>query len=118
MEKKIERRKKRKRRARKKIYGTAERPRLSVHRSLKYIYSQIINDDLGKTLTACSSIEKDIRDGSIHPKQEVTKKVGKILAERALEKGIKKVVFDRGCYAFSGRIKALAESAKEGGLEF
>lgn len=95
--------------------GTAERPRLSVFRSLSRIYAQIINDEGGVTLVAASA--KDIK-GKIKNKTEAAKEVGRILAERAKEKGIEKVVFDRGAYKYHGRVRALADGARDGGLKF
>jgi large subunit ribosomal protein L18 len=95
------------------------RPRLSVHRSSKHIYAQIIDDKAGKTLAAASSLEKDLKSSS---KTGADKKaaavVGKLVAERALKAGVKTVVFDRGGYLFHGRVKALADAAREGGLTF
>jgi large subunit ribosomal protein L18 len=107
------------RRIREKISGNSNRPRLCVYRSLKYIYAQIIDDSQGKTLVAASTVEKDVRgkaknSGNI----EACKLVGKTIAERAKTKGIKSVVFDRGGYLYHGRIKAVAEAARESGLEF
>ena len=102
-------------RVRGKISGTAERPRLSVFRSEKNIYAQIIDDVAGNTLVAASSVEKDFGPGS---NKEAARKVGKLIAERALAKGIEEVVFDRGGYIYHGRVKALAEGAREGGLKF
>ena len=102
-------------RVRGKISGTAERPRLSVFRSEKNIYAQIIDDVAGNTLVAASSVEKDFGPGS---NKEAARKVGKLIAERALAKGIEEVVFDRGGYIYHGRVAALAEGAREGGLEF
>lgn len=102
-------------RVRKKVYGTAERPRLAVFRSLKHISAQIINDDDGRTLVAASSLEKDAgATGNI----EGAKKVGQLLAKRAKEQGIKAVVFDRGGFRYHGRLAGLAEGAREGGLDF
>lgn len=93
--------------------------RLSVYRSLKHIYAQIIDDIKGYTLVSASSLDKEFKEnGSYKGNIETAKKVGKLLAERALEKNIKKVVFDRGGYLYHGRIKALAEAAREAGLEF
>lgn len=106
---------KRKYRVKRKIFGTYERPRLSVHRSLKHIYAQIINDEDGKTLVFACSTKKDIVS---EKKTEMAKKIGYLIGKQAIEKGIKKVVFDRGEYPYQGRIKALAESAREAGLEF
>ena len=102
-------------RVRGKISGTAERPRLSVFRSEKHIYAQIIDDVAGNTLVAASSVEKDFGPGS---NKEAARKVGKLVAERALAKGIEEVVFDRGGYIYHGRVKQLAEGAREGGLKF
>ena len=98
-----------------KISGTAERPRLDVFRSSKHIYAQIIDDVAGVTLVSASSMEKGFEGfgGNI----EAAGKVGKMIAEKALEKGIKTVVFDRGGFVYHGRVKALAEGAREGGLE-
>jgi large subunit ribosomal protein L18 len=105
------------RRALKRVgYG---RPRLSVFRSSKHIYAQVIDDAKGETLVAASSIEKDVRAGGKSGANiEAAKAVGKRLAERAKEKGVKAVVFDRGGYLYHGRVKALADAAREGGLEF
>ena len=102
-------------RVRGKISGTPERPRLSVFRSEKNIYAQIIDDVAGNTLVAASSVEKDFGPGS---NKEAARKVGKLIAERALAKGIEEVVFDRGGYIYHGRIQELAEGAREGGLRF
>ena len=104
-------------RVRRYIQGTAETPRLNVFRSLSNIYAQIIDDESGKTLVAASTIEKSVKEtygGNI----EAAKAIGKTIAERALAKGIKNVVFDRGGYIYHGRVKALAEGAREGGLKF
>ena len=107
---------KRHNRVRGKISGTAERPRLSVFRSESNIYAQIIDDVAGNTLVAASSVEKGFEGngGNI----EAAKKVGAMVAERALQKGIEEVVFDRGGYVYHGRVAALAEGAREGGLKF
>ena len=102
-------------RVRGKISGTAERPRLSVFRSEKNIYAQIIDDVAGNTLVAASSVEKDFGPGS---NKEAARKVGKLVAERALAKGIETVVFDRGGYVYHGRVQELADGAREGGLKF
>ncbi|HEY8342021.1 MAG TPA: 50S ribosomal protein L18 [Calditerricola sp.] len=114
-----EMRKKRHLRVRKKVFGTPERPRLNVFRSNKHIYAQIIDDLKGHTLVAASTLDKELRDqiengGNV----EAAAKVGALVAKRALEKGITKVVFDRGGYKYHGRVKALAEAAREAGLEF
>jgi large subunit ribosomal protein L18 len=104
------------RRIRQRIRGTPERPRLAVFRSLAHIYAQIIDDLAGRTLVSASSKEKNstINGGNVAGAKEV----GRLLAQRALEKGIRKVVFDRGGYLYHGRVKALADAAREGGLEF
>ena len=105
-------------RIRKNISGTNERPRLRVFKSNKHIYAQIIDDVAGKTMVAMSTVEKDFDKGSEKGKVESAKKVGKVIAERALAVGIQKVVFDRGGYRYMGRVKALADGAREGGLQF
>jgi large subunit ribosomal protein L18 len=105
----------RKRRVRGKISGVAERPRLAVFRSNKGIYAQIVDDDAGRTLAAARSSEVE---ASGLDKSAIAKKVGQLVAERAKEKGIASVVFDRSGYLYHGRVKALAEGAREGGLEF
>ena len=104
------------RRVRGKIQGTAQRPRLNVFRSTNHIYAQVIDDVKGVTLAAASSLDKAF-DGNGGNK-EAARKVGKLIAERAAEKGITEVVFDRGGYLFHGRVKELAEGAREGGLKF
>ena len=103
-------------RVRKKVSGTAERPRLSVYRSEKNIYAQIIDDIAGNTLVSASSLDKDF--SNVGSNKESAKQVGELVAKKALEKGIKEVVFDRGGYIYHGRVKELAEGAREGGLEF
>ena len=107
---------KRHNRVRGKISGTAERPRLCVFRSENHIYAQIIDDVAGNTLVSASSVEKGFegKGGNV----EAAKKIGAVVAERALQKGIEEVVFDRGGYIYHGRVKALAEGAREGGLKF
>ncbi len=119
-EKKKIRREKIRKRVRAKIFGTPDRPRLSVYRSLKHIYAQLIDDTRGHTLVAMSSLSKEIRDEvkNAKTKTEVSRIVGLALAKKALEKGITRVVFDRNGYKYHGRIKALAEAAREGGLIF
>jgi len=107
---------KRHKRVRAHISGTAERPRLDVFRSAKHIYAQIIDDVNGVTLAAAASNEKDF--GIYGGNQEAAKKVGELVAQRAKDKGIEVVVFDRGGYLYHGRVKALAEAAREGGLKF
>ena len=117
---KTEARRKRRKRVRKKVRGTPERPRLMVFRSSRNIYAQIIDDTISKTLVDASSMSRDI-------KQQITGKggnregasvIGKTIAERALKKGIKKVVFDRNGFLYHGRVKALSDAARENGLEF
>ena len=106
-------------RVRKKISGTPARPRLCVYRSNKHIYAQIIDDIAGNTLVAASTVEKDIMAQIAEvDKKGAAKIVGKVVAERALAAGIKTVVFDRGGYLYHGRVAALAEGAREGGLNF
>lgn len=106
-------------RVRKKVYGTAERPRLNVFRSEKHIYAQIINDDLGTTLVAASSLDKELAEKiSCGSNKEAAKAVGELVAKRAADKGIKTVVFDRGGYIYHGRVKELADAAREAGLDF
>ena len=100
-------------------YAAAGRTRLSVFRSSKHIYAQLIDDDKGETLAAASSLEKALRESAkTGANIAAAKSVGKLIAERAKEKGIKDVVFDRGGYLYHGRIKALADAAREGGLNF
>ena len=99
--------------------AAGERKRLSVFRSSKHIYAQVIDDDQGITVASASSIEKATREGlKTGASVDAAKAVGKLIAERAKEKGIKDVVFDRGSYLYHGRVKALAEAAREGGLNF
>ena len=107
---------KRHKRVRGKVSGTPECPRLNVFRSEKHIYAQVIDDVNGVTLCAASSVEKDFE--GLGSNKEAAKKVGNKIAERAKAKGIEKVVFDRGGYIYHGRVKALAEGAREGGLKF
>ncbi len=109
----------RKRRVRSRIRGTPERPRLNVFRSLKHIYAQVIIDTEGKTLAHASTLSPELRStlkntGNV----EAARKVGELIAKKCLEKGIKKVVFDRDGYKYHGRVKALAEGARAGGLQF
>jgi large subunit ribosomal protein L18 len=112
-------RRKRHYRVRNRVRGTAERPRLSVFRSLKNIYAQIVNDDDGRTLVATSTMAKDVRD-SVKKGGDIkaAAAVGAKLAQLALAAGVKKVAFDRGYRRFHGRIKALSEAARKGGLQF
>ena len=106
-------------RVRKKISGTAETPRLSVYRSLNHIYVQVIDDVKGVTLCSASTMEKEVK-GEIKDmnKTDAAKLVGKKVAERALSKGVKTVVFDRGGYLYTGRVQAVADGAREAGLKF
>lgn len=113
-DKKIVLREKRARRVRLSVRGTAERPRLSVFRSLNHIYAQIIDDTQGRTLAAVSSLSLDISGGNV----SAAKQVGKALGEQAKQKGIEQVSFDRGGWLFHGRVKALADGAREAGLKF
>lgn len=116
---KNEERKVRHARVRKKISGTASKPRLNVYRSLTQIYAQIIDDVAGTTLVSASSLEKEIADKCAgKSKTEQAKLVGEAIAKRALDKKIKEVVFDRGGYLYIGRVQALADSAREAGLKF
>jgi large subunit ribosomal protein L18 len=106
-------------RLRKNLTGTDERPRLSVYRSLNQIYAQVIDDGLGKTLISASTLDSDIKTKvQDMNKTEQAKLVGSSIAERALALGIKRVVFDRGGYQYHGRVKAVADAAREAGLEF
>jgi large subunit ribosomal protein L18 len=116
---KKEGRERRHKRIRKKVWGTPERLRLSVYRSLNHMYAQIIDDFKGHTIVTASSLDKEFKDNKSHKgNMNMAKKVGDLLAKRALEKGIKKLVFDRSGYLYHGSIRALAEAAKEAGLEF
>ena len=103
-------------RIRRKLAGTAERPRLAVFRSVAHIYAQVIDDTKGATLVSASSVDKGGRTNGGNV--AAAKTIGKLVAERAKEKGITKVVFDRGGYPYHGRVKALADAAREAGLEF
>ncbi|UCE53238.1 MAG: 50S ribosomal protein L18 [Desulfobacterales bacterium] len=110
---------KRKKRIRKKVVGTQQRPRLCVFRSAKHIYAQVIDDMQGKTLAAASSLEKAVKVSSdINNKKSAANMVGKLVAERALEKGVKTIVFDRNGFLYHGRVKAVSDGAREIGLEF
>lgn len=112
-------REKRKRRVRGKIFGTEERPRLSVFRSTKHIYVQAIADDVGRTLASASTLSKDLKGnlGGLK-KADAAREVGKLLGKDLMAKNVKEVVFDRGQYLYHGRVKALAEGARETGLQF
>lgn len=115
---KVQRRERRKKRIRKRVFGTAEQPRLTVFRSLKNIYAQLIDDVSGQTLVEASSRNKDLR-GSVGygGNKAAAVQVGKMLGERALAKGIKQAAFDRNGYKYHGRVKALADAAREAGLK-
>ena len=102
-------------RIRRKLSGTTERPRLAVFRSVKHIYAQVIDDTKGHTIVAAGSTQADAKNGG---NVSGAKEIGKLVAERAKDKGIKSVVFDRGGYQYHGRVKALADAAREAGLEF
>lgn len=105
---------------RKKMKGTTERPRISVFRSLNQVYAQLIDDISGKTILSASSLSKDIQDEIKNTKGKIEKSkiVGKLLAKKAIEKGISTVIFDRSGYRYHGRIQAIADGAREGGLKF
>lgn len=107
------------RRVRRRMTGTQERPRLAVFRSLHHLYAQVIDDRAGRTLAAASTVEKELRQqAGGRPNVAAAKLVGRIIAERARKAGVAKVVFDRGGYKYHGRVKALADAAREAGLEF
>lgn len=114
--KKLSRRERIKKGIRKRLSGSENRPRLSVYRSNKGIYAQIINDETGKTIVAASSLSKDFNANG--NKSEQSAAVGKLVAEKAIAAGVKEVVFDRNGYLYHGRVKSLAEGAREGGLVF
>jgi len=116
-----EKRERRHKRIRKKVFGTPQRPRLAVYRSLRHFYAQVIDDTTGRTLVSASTVEPAYEEltGSRGGKSiEAVQKVAELLVKRALEKGIKKVVFDRGGFMYHGRIKAFADKCRELGLEF
>jgi len=108
------------RRLRQRIAGTADRPRLAVFKSEKFVYAQVIDDERGATLAAAASLEPELRGGASEPgaNRAAAKRVGEAVAERALAKGVKRVVFDRGGYRYHGKVKELAEAARAKGLEF
>ena len=119
MDDKVRLRLKRHRRVRYKVSGTAERPRLAVFRSEKHIYAQLIDDDAGSTLAAASSVDAGYREGKkTGANIEAAKAIGGLIAQRAKEKGITRVVFDRGGFQYHGRVQQLADAARAGGLEF
>lgn len=109
----------RKSRVRRKVHGTAARPRLTVYRSLKHIYAQIIDDDTGCTLAAASTVAREVRDEMKKTgNADAAKAIGAAVAKKALARDIKQVVFDRNGYAYHGKVQALAEAAREAGLDF
>lgn len=117
--KRNEMRKNRHRRVRIKVYGTPERPRLNVYRSNNHIYAQVINDVNGHTLVSASSMDKELKDKlSSTGNKETAKLVGELIGKRAIDKGIDEVIFDRAGYIYHGKIKELAEGAREAGLKF
>ena len=124
LKKRVKRKRHRRKRAhlrvRSRIQGTGERPRLAVFKSLKHVYAQVIDDLEGRTLASASSLDADVQGQVEHPGStvETAKAVGKTVAERAKAQGIEAVVFDRGGYVYRGKVKALADAAREGGLEF
>jgi large subunit ribosomal protein L18 len=106
-------------RIRQRVLGTTQRPRLCVHFSGQHIYAQVIDDTVGKTVAAASTVEKGLRGSQrSHANVATAEKVGSLLAERTLQKNVRKVVFDRGGFTFHGRVKALADAARSAGLEF
>jgi large subunit ribosomal protein L18 len=105
-------------RIRKKVSGPAERPRLAVHFSAHHVYAQVIDDDAGKTLAAVSTLQKDLAGTKAAANRGSAERVGKAIAEKLLAKKVENVVFDRGGYIFHGKVKALADAAREGGLKF
>lgn len=116
---KQEKRKRRHKKVRAKIFGTSKVPRLCIFRSSKHIYTQLIDDEKGKTILSSGDLKlKKTKTSSSATKVGLAQEVGKVIAEKACKKGIKKVVFDRGGYKYHGRVKALAEGAREGGLKF
>ena len=116
---KMESRERRHERTRKKVAGTGERMRLSVYRSLNHIYAQVVNDTDGTTVVAASSLDAPVKELKQHKGNcKTAKEVGTLVARKAIEKGIKKVVFDSSGYLYHGRVKALADAAREAGLEF
>ncbi|MBF0464598.1 MAG: 50S ribosomal protein L18 [Nitrospirae bacterium] len=116
---KIELRERRHLRVRKKVTGTQERPRLTVYKSLNHMYAQIIDDTVGRTLVSASTLEKEMRQSASHKGNvKSASLIGDIIAKRAKDKGIQKVVFDKGGFKYHGRVEAVARAAREAGLEF
>ena len=110
---------KRKKRIRKNIFGTKDRPRMSVFRSSKHIYAQIVDDTLGTTLVSASTLDREFKENKVEGKKaEIAKSVGSLIGKRALDKGITQVVLDRNGFLYHGRIKALSNAAREAGLKF
>ena len=105
-------------RIRRKVQGTTERPRLAIHKSLNHIYVQVIDDSAGQTLVQASTLDKELKGRFPAANAAAAKAVGALIASRAKDKGLKQVVFDRGGYRYHGNVKALAEAARENGLEF
>lgn len=118
MRTKVDHRRRRHHRVRKKLLGTADRPRLAVFRSNRHVYAQLIDDLAGATLVAASTLDAGLRSEVAGVTKDSAARVGRLIAERARQKGVSKVVFDRGGFLFHGRIKALADAAREQGLEF
>ncbi len=109
----------RKRSIRKRVLGSGQRPRLCVFRSSKHIYAQVVDDSSGYTLAAASTMEKEVKDHSgFNDKVEVANFIGELVAKRVMEKGVKKIVFDRNGFLYHGRVKAVSEAARKAGLEF
>jgi len=118
-EKRVEARRRVRVRIREKVRGIPGQPRLAVFKSGKHIYAQVIDDASGRTVAAASSVEADLKkEGKVGANVATAKRVGKLVADRAKQKGIARVVFDRGGYIYHGKVKALADAAREGGLEF
>ena len=109
---------KRKQRIRKKLEGTSERPRLSVFRSARHIYAQIIDDSKGETIVSASTLDKELSEAKFETKAAAAAKIGEVVAEKAKAKGIDTIVFDRNGYIYHGRVKALSEGARKSGLKF
>ena len=105
-------------RVRKRVHGTADRPRLAVFRSNRHIFAQVIDDRAGRTVAAASSVEKDVRDGGPTGNAAAASTVGRLVAQRALTAGVTRVVFDRGGFIYHGRVAAVADAARAAGLEF
>jgi large subunit ribosomal protein L18 len=107
------------RRIRKRVHGTPERPRLAVHFSGQHIYAQVIDDRAGRTIAAANTTDKEFKgDKTVRPNKETAERVGRLIAERSKSKNVARVVFDRGGYLYHGKVKALADAARDGGLDF